>query len=119
MESATARVASENFKDTLSLLLCECVATAGELSPFKISAKVDETKEGATVLIWTVRKGTASDSIRVILECADGRKPIATLTSVHCNLLETIDLELNPVSAMRIMRPHILKCLSKLKRRPA
>ena len=53
------------------------------------------------------------------LECANGRKPIATLTSVNCDLRETINLESNPLSAMKIMSPQILECPSELKRKPA
>ena len=81
MESTTTLVTFEKFQETLSLLLCECVATAGELSPFEITAKVSETTEGARVLVWTLRKATILESLRAIIECANG-KPIATLTGV-------------------------------------
>src|SRR3954470_14582612 len=68
-----------DFKQTLSLLLCECVATIGEFLKFEICSKADETEEGSLILNWTVRNSGISDSIRVILDDSKNGKPVATL----------------------------------------
>ena len=104
-----------DFKQTLSLLLCECVATIGEFLKFEICSKADETEEGGLILNWTVSCSGTSDSIRVILDDSKHGKPVATLTSINCDLLESIDLEPEPEAAMKKMRPYLLKCLIKIK----
>ena len=66
--SFKTRVTPKEFTETLTLLLCECLATGGKVLGFTVDLKIEETEEGAKILTWEVKSKKVSDKIRVILD---------------------------------------------------